>query len=74
MKMDRYARKTLGIIQKKTLKIGSPVKQRYCDTPYKRTVFIISLPIKTAVLLLKSILEKFKEIYEHVGFLVECVS
>ena len=35
----------------------------------KRTVFTISVPIKTAVLLLKSILEKSKEIYEHVSFL-----
>ena len=38
------------------------------------TVFIISLPIKTMVLFLKRILEKLKEIYEHVAFLVGCVS
>ena len=54
----------------KTLKIVSLVEQRYSDAPQKGTVFIISLPIKKAVLLLKGILEKSKEISEHVGFLV----
>ena len=55
---------------KKALKIVSLVEQRYSDTPEKGTVSIISLPIKKAVLLLKSILVKSKEISEHVGFLV----
>ena len=53
LKMDRSKRKTLGITHKKTFKIISPAEQRYYDTSQKKTMFIISLPIKTAVALLK---------------------